>query len=247
MSGHSKWATIKHAKGAADAKRGQMFTKFIKEISIAAKMGGGDPAANPRLRTAILKARAANMPKDNIERAIKKGTGELGAATYEELLYEGYAPGGVAVLVEVLTDNKNRSAAAVRNIFSKSGGNLGSTGSVAYMFKRKGVIEYDSEAVSEDVIMEEGLEAGAEDIASDGGVVTVTTDPSDFATVLEALQAKGLESVSAGVSMVPDTYMSLDNDTIKKVLKMIDRLEEDDDVQNVYSNLDIPDDFEPDA
>ena len=141
MSGHSKWATIKHAKGAADAKRGQLFTKFIKEISIAARMGGGDPAANPRLRTAILKARAANMPKDNIERAIKKGTGELGGATYEEKLYEGYGPGGVAILVEVLTDNNNRAAANVRNIFSKSGGNLGATGSVAYMFNRKGVIE----------------------------------------------------------------------------------------------------------
>ena len=145
MSGHSKWATIKHAKGAADAKRGQLFTKFIKEISISARMGGGDPASNPRLRTAILKARAANMPKDNIERAIKKGTGELGGSVYEEKIYEGYGPGGIAVLVEVLTDNNNRAAANVRNIFSKTGGNLGATGSVSYMFKRKGVIEYDAE------------------------------------------------------------------------------------------------------
>ena len=182
MSGHSKWATIKHAKGAADAKRGQLFTKFIKEISIAAKMGGGDPATNPRLRTAVLKARAANMPKDNIERAIKKGTGELGAVNYEELLYEGYGPGGVAVLVEVLTDNKNRTAASVRNIFTKSGGNLGATGSVAYMFNRKGVIEYDAEVVSEEAIMEAALEAGAEDIATEDGVITVTTDPNDFAS-----------------------------------------------------------------
>ena len=244
MSGHSKWATIKHAKGAADAKRGQLFTKFIKEISISARMGGGDPSSNPRLRTAILKARAANMPKDNIERAIKKGTGELGGSVYEEKIYEGYGPGGVAVLVEVLTDNNNRAAAHVRNIFSKSGGNLGATGSVAYMFNRKGVIEYDAEVVKEDEIMEAGLEAGAEDIAEDGGVITVTTDPADFETVLEFLQNKGYESVSAGISMVPDTYSTLDADTTRKVLKLIDRLEEDDDVQNVYSNIDIPEGFE---
>ena len=244
MSGHSKWATIKHAKGAADAKRGQLFTKFIKEISISARMGGGDPSSNPRLRTAILKARAANMPKDNIERAIKKGTGELGGSVYEEKIYEGYGPGGVAVLVEVLTDNNNRAAANVRNIFSKSGGNLGATGSVAYMFNRKGVIEYDAEVVKEDEIMEAGLEAGAEDIAEDGGVITVTTDPADFETVLEFLQNKGYESVSAEISMVPDTYSTLDADTTRKVLKLIDRLEEDDDVQNVYSNIDIPEGFE---
>ena len=244
MSGHSKWATIKHAKGAADAKRGQLFTKFIKEISIAAKMGGGDTATNPRLRTAVLKARAANMPKDNIERAIKKGTGELGAVNYEELLYEGYGPGGVAVLVEVLTDNNNRTAASVRNIFTKSGGNLGATGSVAYMFNRKGVIEYDAEAVSEEVIMEAALEAGAEDIATEDGVITVTTDPNDFASVLEALQEKGFESVSAAISMVPDTYVALDADTTQKALKMIDKLEEDDDVQTVSSNIEIPEGFE---
>ena len=244
MSGHSKWATIKHAKGAADAKRGQLFTKFIKEISIAAKMGGGDPATNPRLRTAVLKARAANMPKDNIERAIKKGTGELGAVNYEELLYEGYGPGGVAVLVEVLTDNKNRTAASVRNIFTKSGGNLGATGSVAYMFNRKGVIEYDAEVVSEEAIMEAALEAGAEDIATEDGVITVTTDPNDFASVLEALQEKGFESVSAAVSMVPDTYVALHADTTQKALKMIDKLEEDDDVQTVSSNIEIPEGFE---
>ena len=237
-------ATIKHAKGAADAKRGQLFTKFIKEISIAAKMGGGDPATNPRLRTAVLKARAANMPKDNIERAIKKGTGELGAVNYEELLYEGYGPGGVAVLVEVLTDNKNRTAASVRNIFTKSGGNLGATGSVAYMFNRKGVIEYDAEVVSEEAIMEAALEAGAEDIATEDGVITVTTDPNDFASVLEALQEKGFESVSAAVSMVPDTYVALDADTTQKALKMIDKLEEDDDVQTVSSNIEIPEGFE---
>ncbi len=244
MSGHSKWATIKHAKGAADAKRGQIFTKFIKEISIAARMGGGDPNSNPRLRTAILKARAANMPKDNIERAIKKGTGELGATTFEELAYEGYGPGGVAVLVEVLTDNKNRAAANVRNLFSKNGGNLGATGSVSYMFNRKGVIEYDAEVVNEDVIMEVGLESGADDVSNDDGVITVTTDPAAFEAVLEALQAKGFESLSAEISMVPDTYSELDIDTTRKVLKLVDKLEEDDDVQNVYTNLDIPEGYE---
>ena len=243
MSGHSKWATIKHAKGAADAKRGQLFTKFIKEISIAARMGGGDPAANPRLRTAILKARAANMPKDNIERAIKKGTGELGGAVYEEKLYEGYGPGGVAILVEVLTDNNNRAAANVRNIFSKSGGNLGATGSVAYMFNRKGVIEYDAEAVKEDEVMEVALEAGAEDIVTEDGVITVITDPADFEGVLEVLQGKGYESVSAEVAMVPDMYSSVDTETATKLQKLIDRLEEDDDVQNVYTNADFPEGF----
>lgn len=244
MSGHSKWATIKHAKGAADAKRGQMFTKFIKEISIAARMGGGDPNANPRLRTAILKARASNMPKDNIERAIKKGTGELGGAVFEEKLYEGYGPSGVAILVEVLTDNNNRAAANVRNIFAKTGGNLGATGSVSYMFNRKGVIEYDAESINEDEIMEAGLEAGAEDIANEDGVITVTTDPNDFNAVLEALQAKGYESVSAEISMVPDTYSAVDKDVAGKLQKLIDRLEEDDDVQNVYTNADFPEDFE---
>ena len=244
MSGHSKWATIKHAKGAADAKRGQMFTKFIKEISIAAKMGGGDVNSNPRLRTAVLKARAANMPKDNIERAIKKGTGETGNVNYEELLYEGYAPGGVAVLVETLTDNKNRTAASVRNIFNKSGGSLGATNSVSYMFNRKGVIEYEAEKVSEDSLMEDALEAGAEDISNDDGIITVTCDPSSFATVLETLQGKGYESVSAAISMIPDTYIACDKDTTSKVLKLIDRLEEDEDVQNVASNIEIPDGFE---
>ncbi|MDD7275346.1 MAG: YebC/PmpR family DNA-binding transcriptional regulator [Treponema sp.] len=243
MSGHSKWATIKHAKGAADAKRGQLFTKFIKEISIAARMGGGDPASNPRLRTAILKARAANMPKDNIERAIKKGTGELGGASYEEKLYEGYGPGGVAILVEVLTDNNNRAAANVRNIFSKSGGNLGATGSVAYMFNRKGVIEYDAEVVSEDEVMDVALEAGADDIVTEDGIITVTTDPANFESVLEVLQGKGYESVSAEVAMVPDMYSAVDNETATKLQKLIDRLEEDDDVQNVYTNADFPEGF----
>ncbi len=263
MSGHSKWSTIKHAKGIADAKRGQMFTKFIKEISIAAKMGGGDPNTNPRLRTAVLKARAASMPKDNIERAIKKGTGELGAVAYEELVYEGFAPGGVAVLVEVLTDNKNRAAANVRNFFTKNGGSLGATGSVSRMFDRKGVIEMDAEKVSEDEVMEVALEAGADDIVNEDGVITVTTDPNAFDAVVEAIQAKhdaGLSpkqeetpesekwaTLSASVSMVPQMYTDVDADTAKKVVKLIGKLEEDDDVQNVYSNANYPDGFDPDA
>ncbi|MBP5176588.1 MAG: YebC/PmpR family DNA-binding transcriptional regulator [Treponema sp.] len=247
MSGHSKWSTIKHAKGIADAKRGQLFTKFIKEISIAAKMGGGDPDSNPRLRTAMLKAKAASMPKENIERAIKKGTGELGAVSYEELVYEGYAAGGVAVLVEVLTDNKNRAAADVRNIFNKNGGNLGTTGSVSRMFDRKGVIEYDAEKVSEDELTEVALEANAEDVVNEDGVITVTTDPSSFDSVLEALQAKEYESLSAAVSMVPQAYTAVDVETAKKVAKLINKLEENDDVQNVWSTVEYPDDFDPDA
>ncbi len=247
MSGHSKWSTIKHAKGIADAKRGALFTKFIKEISIAAKMGGGDPDSNPRLRTAMLKAKAASMPKDNIERAIKKGTGELGAATYEELVYEGYAPGGVAVLVEVLTDNKNRAAANVRNIFNKNGGNLGTTGSTSRMFERKGVIELDAEKVSEDEVMEVALDAGADDIVNEDGVISVTTDPAAFNAVIEAIQAKEWETLSAGVNMVPFNYTAVDAEMGKKVMKLLDKLEEDDDVQNVYSTVEYPEDFDPEA
>ena len=244
MSGHNKWSTIKHAKGAADAKRGALFTKLIKEISIAASMGGGDQNANPRLRAAIVKARAASMPKDNIERAIKKGTGELAGGTFEELVYEGYDAGGVAVLVEVLTDNHNRAAANVRNIFNKHGGNLGTSGSVSRMFDRKGVIEYDAEKVSEDEVMEAALEAGAEDIVNEDGVITVTTAPNDFTTVVEALEPKGWESLSAEVSMVPQAYTDVDLETAAKVQKLIDKLEEDDDVQNVWHTANFPEDFE---
>ena len=247
MSGHSKWATIKHAKGLADAKRGKIFTKFIKEISIAARMGGGDPNSNPRLRTVIIKARAANMPKDNIERAIKKGTGEDGATAYEELVYEGYAAGGGAVMVEVLTDNKNRAAADVRNIFNKNGGNLGVAGSVSRMFQRKGTIEYDAEKVSEDEVMEVALEAGADDIVNEDGIITVTTSADAFASVADALNAKGFESLSADVGMIPDMYSPVDADTAVKVAKLINRLEDNDDVQNVYSNVEYPDDFDPEA
>lgn len=243
MSGHSKWATIKHKKGLADAKRGQMFTKLIKEISVAAKMGGSDPESNARLRTAILKARADNMPKDNIERAIKKGAGEMEGSTYYELTYEGYAPGGVALIIDTLTDNKNRTAADVRSTLTKLGGSLGTSGSVAYMFQSKGVITYDGETYSEDQILEAALELGAEDISTSDGVIEVVTDPGDFNAVLEGMQAAGFTESSAEVSKIADTTVSLDHEKIRKVLKIIERLEELDDVQLVSSNLDIPDDF----
>ncbi|MDR2701712.1 MAG: YebC/PmpR family DNA-binding transcriptional regulator [Spirochaetaceae bacterium] len=245
MSGHSKWATIKHAKGAADAKRGQMFTKLIKEISIAARMGGGNPEANPRLRTAIIKARGANMPKDNIDRAIKKGTGELEGVTYEELTYEAYAGGGVGLLIEVLTDNKNRAAADVRNILTRGGGELAKAGSVARLFKRQGIITLDGEKYTEDQVMEAALEGGAEDVFAVGGIIEVTSAPEDFEGVMEALSAKNFETLNAEISMVADAEVTLDHDATAKALRMIDRLEENDDVQNVYHNMALPEGFSP--
>jgi YebC/PmpR family DNA-binding regulatory protein len=240
MSGHSKWATIKHKKGALDAKRGQMFTKLIKELSIAARMGGGDAEGNPRLRTAVLKARAANMPKDNIDRAIKKGAGELEGVNYEELTYEAYAPGGGALLIEVLTENKNRAAAEIRNIFTRAGSNLGTAGSVSYLFKRKGVLSYDGEKYTEDKIMEAALEAGADDVQNDGGELVVYTAPDAFETVLNAMNKAGFETDGAEISMVPDTYVTPDKDNANKVQRLIDRLEECEDVQNVYHNVELP-------
>jgi YebC/PmpR family DNA-binding regulatory protein len=244
MSGHSKWATIKHAKGAADAKRGQMFTKLIKEISIAARMGGGNPEGNPRLRTAVLKARGANMPKDNIDRAIKKGTGELEGVNYEELTYEAYAPGGVAVLIEVLTDNKNRAAADVRNILTRAGGQLATAGSVSRLFKRQGIITLDGEKYTEDQVMEAAIEGGAEDVSLQDGILEVTSAPEDFEAVAKALEDKGFETMSAEISMVPEADVSLDPEGTAKVVRLIEKLEENDDVQNVYSNISIPDGFE---
>ncbi|MDR2136010.1 MAG: YebC/PmpR family DNA-binding transcriptional regulator [Treponema sp.] len=244
MSGHSKWATIKHAKGAADAKRGQMFTKLIKEISIAARMGGGSLDGNPRLRTAILKARGANMPKDNIDRAIKKGTGELEGVSYEELTYEAYAPGGVAVLIEVLTDNKNRAAADVRNILTRAGGQLATAGSVSRLFRRQGIITLDGDKYTEDQVMEAAIDGGAEDVSLSDGIIEVTTAPEDFEAVLNVLNDKNFETLSAEVSMVAETEMALDNDATAKAMKLVERLEENDDVQNVYSNIEIPEGFE---
>ncbi|MCL1815017.1 MAG: YebC/PmpR family DNA-binding transcriptional regulator [Treponema sp.] len=245
MSGHSKWATIKHAKGAADAKRGQVFTKLIKEISIAARMGGGNPEGNPRLRTAVIKARGANMPKDNIDRAIKKGTGELEGVTYEELTYEAYAGGGVGLLIEVLTDNKNRAAADVRNILTRGGGELAKAGSVARLFKRQGIITLDGEKYTEDQVMEAALEGGAEDVSAEGGIIEVTSVPEDFEAVMESLSGKDFETLSAEISMVAETEITLDNDATAKALRMIDKLEENDDVQNVYHNMAMPEGFSP--
>ena len=243
MSGHSKWATIKHAKGAADAKRGQIFTKLIKEISIAARMGGGSPESNPRLRTAIIKARGANMPKDNIDRAIKKGTGELEGVNYEELTYEAYAGGGVGLLIEVLTDNKNRAAADVRNILTRGGGELAKAGSVARLFKRQGIITLDGEKYTEDQVMEAALEGGAEDVSADDGIVEVTCAPEDFEAVMEVLSAKNFETMSAEVSMVAEAEVALENDATAKAMRMVDKLEENDDVQNVYHNMALPEGF----
>lgn len=244
MSGHSKWATIKHKKGLADAKRGQKFTKLIKEISVAAKMGGPDPESNARLRTAVLKARTENMPKDNIERAIKKGSGEMDGAVYFELTYEGYAPGGVALIIDTLTDNKNRTASDVRSTLTKSGGTLGATGCVSYMFQSKGIITYDATKYTEEQIFEVALENGADDVTSSDGMIEVITAPNDFANVLEALQGAGFEQESAEVSKIADLNVALDADKARKVLKIIDKLEELDDVQQVSTNLELPDDFE---
>jgi YebC/PmpR family DNA-binding regulatory protein len=243
MSGHSKWATIKHAKGAADAKRGQMFTKLIKEISIAARMGGGNPEGNPRLRTAILKARGANMPKDNIDRAIKKGTGELEGVNYEELTYEARL-GEAAILIEVMTDNRNRAAADVRNILTRAGAELAKSGSVSRLLTRKGLITLDGEKYTEDQVMEAALDGGAEDVVTSDEIIEVSAAPDDFESVVKALEAKSFETTSAEISMIPEAPVTLDNDATGKVLKLIERLEENEDVQNVYSNINIPDGFE---
>lgn len=244
MSGHSKWATIKHKKGALDAKRGKLFTKIIKELTVAARMGGGDPEMNPRLRTSILKAKAANMPKDNMEKAIKKGTGDLEGVDYIELQYEAYAPGGVGMIIDTLTDNKNRTAANVKSILTKGGGQLAAQGAVSYQFNRKGIITYSADSVDFEKLFEAALEAGAEDVADDEGIIEVTTGPADFANVLEALQEGGFEQLGAEVSMIPDTTVELDNEKIQRVLNLIDRIEDDDDVQSVASNLNIPENFE---
>lgn len=238
MSGHNKWSTIKHKKGAADAKRGKVFTKIIKEISVAAKLGGGDPAANPRLRTAIDKAKAENMPKDNIERAIKKGAGGMEGVTYEEIVYEGYGPGGAAVLVEVLTDNRNRSVSDIRSIFTKCNGNMGEAGCVAWMFSKKGLILYDK-SVDFDQLFEAALEAGAEDVAEQEEQFEVTTETGAFIEVREALDARGFVHANAEITMIPQTQVVLEGKQAETMLKLMDRLEDNDDVQNVYSNFDI--------
>lgn len=238
MSGHNKWSTIKHKKGAADAKRGKIFTKIIKEISVAAKLGGGDPNGNPRLRTAIDKAKAENMPKDNIDRAIKKGTGEMEGVVYEEITYEGYGPGGVAVLVECMTDNRNRTVSEVRSIFTKCNGNMGETGCVGWMFDQKGLLVFPK-SVDFEALLEAAIEAGADDVTDEEEQYEVTTDPSAFVDVKEALETAGFKADNAEVTMIPQTMIKLEGKNAENMLKLMDRLEDNDDVQNVYANFDI--------
>lgn len=241
MAGHSKWANIQHRKNAQDAKRGKIFTKIIREITVAARSGGGDPAINPRLRLAIDKGLAANMPKDNIDRAIKKATGELEGVSYEEIRYEGYAPGGVAVIVDCMTDNRNRTVAEVRHAFSKLGGNLGTDGSVAYMFRKVGVLSF-APGADEERILEIAIEAGADDVVSfdEDGSVEVITSADAFQAVKDALLAVGLAADQAEITMRADTDVAVDGETAQSVARLLDWLEDLDDVQNVYSNADLP-------
>lgn len=243
MSGHSKWSTIKHKKAANDKKRGKIFTKIIRELTISAKLGGGDPFGNPRLRTAVLKAKEANMPKDTIERAIKKGTGGLEGVTYEEFSYEGYGPGGVAILMEIMTDNKNRTSADVKSIMTKSGGNLGTNGCVSYLFEKKGIILFNRTLLTEEKAMEIGIDAGVDDINADKENVTVITPVDKFETVLKAFNDANIPHLSAEVTMVPNTYHTVAKEQVEKVMNLVDRLEDLDDIQNVYTNLDIPEDY----
>lgn len=241
MAGHSKWANIQHRKGAQDAKRGKLFTKLIREITVAAKMGGSDAAANPRLRAAIDKALGANMTKDVIERATKRGAGELDDVNYEEIRYEGYGPSGIAIMVDCMTDNRNRTVAAVRNVFTKRGGNMGTDGSVAYLFNKKGIISLPA-GTDEDTLMEAALEAGAEDIVTnDDGSIDVFTSPDDYSVVKDAIDATECEVTSSQVTMHPDISVSLDLDDAQKAIGMIEAFEELDDVQDVYSNADFSD------
>lgn len=242
MSGHSKWASIKHKKAATDAKRGKVFTRVIKELAVAARMGGGDPDANPRLRKAIADAKAANMPADNIKRAIMKGTGQLEGVSYEEMSYEGYGPGGVAVYIETLTDNKNRTVSEIRHIFSKHGGNLGESGSVAWMFHRKGYIVVEKSKASEDELMDIILEAGAEDLKEDGSNYEIFTAPEDYEAVDKALQENSIESAVSNLSMVPQNYVKLEGKQAEQCLKLMDALEDQDDAQHVWANFDIDED-----
>ncbi|HIJ57722.1 MAG TPA: YebC/PmpR family DNA-binding transcriptional regulator [Deltaproteobacteria bacterium] len=244
MSGHSKWSSIKHKKGSTDAKRGKIFSKLIKEITVAARMGGsGDPTANPRLRTAIAAAKAENMPKDNIERAIKRGTGELEGVNYEESVYEGYGPGGAAVLVESLTDNKNRAVADIRHIFGKNGGSLGENGCVAWMFDKKGYMNVDKKDVEEDALMEIALEAGAEDIREDNGIFEVITDPGDFEAVRDALNNGSVKYSAAEVTMLPQSITALQGKDAELMIRLMEGLDDCEDVQKVYTNADIPEEL----
>ena len=239
MSGHSKWATIKHKKGALDAKRGKIFTRLIKEIAMAAKSGGGDPEGNPRLRTAIAAAKAENMPADNIKRAIQRGTGELPGATYEEITFEGYGPGGVAMLVDVTTDNRNRTVSEIRHAFTKGGGNMGEAGSVAWMFHKKGEIVVPKTAAKEDDLMNIVLESGGEDLGDDGTNWVITTDPGAYEAVLEAVKKAGIEVAHSEVGMIPQNYIKLEGAAANQMIRLLETIEDHDDVQNVYSNFDF--------
>ncbi|MEA2109209.1 MAG: YebC/PmpR family DNA-binding transcriptional regulator [Pseudomonadota bacterium] len=241
MSGHNKWSSIKHRKGAVDAKRGKIFTKLIKEITVAARQGGGDLDANPRLRTAIAAAKAVNMPKDNIERSIKRGTGELEGVSYEELFYEGYGPGGVAVMVDILTDNRNRTAADIRHIFNKGNGNLGENGCVAWMFDTKGLIVFEKENIGEEELFNLALEAGADDVEeiAEDGIFEVITTPESFEAVKQAFDEKGWSYASAEVTKIPQNTIKLEGKAAEQMLRLMEKLEDSDDVQNVYANFDI--------
>ena len=239
MSGHSKWATIKHKKGALDAKRGKIFTRLIKEISIAAKNGGGDPDSNPRLRTAIQAAKAENMPADNIKRAIQRGTGELPGAVYEEFALEGYGPGGVAVLLDINTDNRNRTVSEIRHVFGKNGGNMADAGAVSYMFHKKGEIIIPKSAAKEDDLMAVVLDAGAEDLRDDGENWEVLCEPSAYEAVLDAVKKAGIEPTSSSVTMIPQNYIKLEGPAANTMIRLMEAFEEHDDVQNVHSNFDI--------
>jgi YebC/PmpR family DNA-binding regulatory protein len=243
MSGHSKWATIKHKKGALDAKRGQLFTRIIREITIAAKMGGSDIDGNPRLRLAVQQAKDNNMPKDNIDRAVKKGAGELEGVSYEDVVYEGYGPGGVAIIVQASTDNKNRTAAEIRHIFSKYGGNMGEVGCVGWMFKKKGEIVLPAEGLEEDALFEMALEAGAEDVSNEGEVFVITTDWQEMLAIRETLEAKGLKIESAKFEMVADNTVKLDEQKATSLFKLINAMEECDDVSDVAANQDVDDEI----
>jgi len=241
MSGHSKWSSIKHKKGAADAKRGRIFTKLIKEITVAARLGGRDPDGNPRLRTAIQAAKAENMPKDNIERAIKKGTGELEGIAYEEVIYEGYGPGGVALLVECLTDNKNRTVADIKHILDRHGGNLGEPGCVAWMFEKRGMIIFDKDKVEEEKLLDVALEAGAEDVKEGDTEFEVIILPSEFEAVKKAFDDKEMVYSVAEVSMVPQSTIKLEGKKAEQMLNLMEAFEDNDDISNIYANFDIPD------
>ncbi|TYT73442.1 YebC/PmpR family DNA-binding transcriptional regulator [Desulfobotulus mexicanus] len=243
MAGHSKWANIRHKKGKEDIRRGKIFTKLAKEIMVAARIGGGDPTSNPRLRTATIAARSENMPKDNIERAIKKGIGDLDGANYEEITYEGYGPSGAAVIVEVMTDNKNRTVGEVRHAFSKCGGNLGANGCVAWMFDKKGFLVVEKGAVDEDALMEAALEAGAEDVREEEECFEIITEPQDFDAVRDALETAGFAFTMAEVSMIPQTMTSLEGKDAQQMVKLMEMLEDNDDVQKVHTNADIPEDL----